>query len=122
MSHGQIDSEVIAHELALLRQRLSRRHSHIDEHLLDEVIEDALLHYCDCPEQFDGSQGAPLECYLTWRARSYMSTELRKEKRHRQHERAAGVSEKDFEKIVSEVRGGEPRADASKSIPSYAVP
>ncbi len=106
MAHNQDDPEFIAHELALLRRRLRGRYNHIDEHLLDGSIEDALLHYRAYPDHFDASRGVPLECYLSWRTRGYLSMALRKEKRHQQHEKAAGVREKNFEKIVSEVRAG----------------
>jgi hypothetical protein len=60
----------------------------------------------DFPERFDASRGVPLSFYLELWVRSYLDKELRKEKRHRKHEKAAGVSEKIFEKIVSGVGAG----------------
>lgn len=91
------------HWQAYLRQRYIRRNSHVDAHLLDESIQDALLNYRDHPERFDASRGS-LTHYLWLRTRHYLDKQLQKEKRHRQREKAVGVSEKEFEKIVSEVR------------------
>jgi hypothetical protein len=104
MSHGQIDPNILVHELALLRQQFRAGYRHIDEHLLEESIEDALLHYLDNPGCFDASRGASLHCYLAWQTRSCLYRHLRGEARHRQHEKAAGVWEKDFEEIVPEAR------------------
>jgi hypothetical protein len=72
--------------------------------LLDASIEDALEHYRDHPEKFDASRGS-LSHYLWLWTRHYLDKRLRKVKRRRQHEKTAGVSEKKFERIVSEVRG-----------------
>ncbi len=98
------DPEFIAQELSYLRQKLSRRYRHIDEHLLDASIEDALLYYRRNPHCFDASRGVPLSSYMELWARSYLFRLLRREKRHRRHQKAAGVSERNFEKILSEVR------------------
>ncbi|HTU89059.1 MAG TPA: sigma factor [Gemmataceae bacterium] len=105
MSHGQIDSEVIAQLLSLLHEHLSERYRHIDEHLLEESIEDAVLRYGAHPEQFDASRGDFLSYLLSW-VRSYLYRGRRKETRHRLHEKAAGVSDKIFERIVSEAGVG----------------
>jgi hypothetical protein len=99
------DAADIAHWLGHLRQKLSRRYRHLDTQLLDGSIEDALLHYQRCPQCFDVSRGVPLLYYLVWRTRHYLDKRLQKMKRRRQREKAAGISEKNFEKIVSEVRG-----------------
>jgi hypothetical protein len=93
------------HWLADLRQKLIRRYSHIDVHLLDESIEDAVLHYSDHPKNFDASRGVPLSYYLWLRTRHYLDKRLQKVKCRRYHERAVGVSEKNLEKIVSAMRG-----------------
>lgn len=108
MLHDQIDWSDPASIAALqnyLRSKLSRRYSRIDEHWLEASIEDALLHYRDHPEQFDASRGVPLSYYLWLRTRHYLDKLLQKVKRRRQHEKTAGVSEKNFEKIVSEAKG-----------------
>ena len=97
------DPEFIAHELSDLHQKLSRRYGHIDEHLLDASIEDALMHDLRCPECFDASRGATLESYLIWRTRHYLDKRLRKVNCRRKHEKTVGILEINFEKIVSEV-------------------
>src|SRR5579884_711752 len=98
------DTADFLHWLAYLRQKFNGRCSHIDAHLLDGSIEDALLHYRDHPEKFDSGR-TPLSYYLWLRTRHSLDKRLQKVKRRRQHEKTVGVSEKDFEKIVSEVRG-----------------
>lgn len=106
MSHSQgdpSDPELIVHELSELHQKLHRRYRHVDVHLLDASIEDALLHYRGCPEQFDASRGS-LGSYLTCRTRHYLNVRLRKLRRRQRHENAVGISERDFEKIVSGLR------------------
>lgn len=100
------DPAVMAHVLADLHQKLSGKYRHIDEQLLGESIENAVLHLLARPERFDASRGVPWSFYLKLWVRSYLDKQLRKEKRHRQHEKAAGVSEKIFEKIVSGVGSG----------------
>lgn len=100
------DPAVMAYVVADLHQELSGRYRHVDEQLLVESIEDAVLHLLARPELFDASRGVPRSFYLKLWVRSYLDKKLRKEKRHRQHEKAAGVSEKIFEKIVSEVGSG----------------
>jgi hypothetical protein len=97
------DSADFLHWLAYLRQKFNGRCSHIDADLLGASIEDALLHFRDHPEEFDASRGS-LSHYLWLRTRHYLDKRLRKVKRRRQHEKTVGLSEKNFEKIVSEVR------------------
>lgn len=99
------DPADIAHWLDHLRQKLIRRYGHIDADLLDASIEDALMHYQNRPQCFDASRGVPRLCYLEWRTRHYLDKRFQKVRRRQQHEKAVGVSEKKFEKIVSEVRG-----------------
>lgn len=88
-----------------LRQKLRGRYSHIDEHFREASIEDALMHYEYHPESFDESRSVPLYYYLELRARSYLDMRLRKVRRRRKHEKAIGVSDGFFEKILSEMRG-----------------
>ncbi len=108
MSDGKIDwSDGASIDRAKdhLRQRLRGRYSGADEHFLEASIEDALMHYQKHPESFDASRGASLYYYLELRARSFMHMRLRKVNRRRKHEKAIGVSDKIFEKILSEMRG-----------------
>lgn len=98
------DPADITRWLDYLRQKLRTGYSGVIEDLLEAAIVDALVHYERHPECFDASRGS-LSCYLWWRARHYLDKQLQKEKCHCKHEEAAGVSDKDFEKTVSEVRG-----------------
>lgn len=93
------------HWLHFLRQKLNGRYRHVDEHLLNESIADALMHYKLQPNQFDASR-SPLTYYLKLWTRSYLDLKWRKEGCRRRHEKAAGVSDKIFEKILSETRHG----------------
>lgn len=98
------DPADIADWLHFLHRKLIGRYGHVDDHLLDGSIEDALLHYQSCPGCFDATRGVPLSYYLALWTRSYLDRKLRKMKRRRKHERAVGVWDKQFEKIVSEAR------------------
>jgi hypothetical protein len=107
MWHGQghpSAPEISDHELTDLHQRLAGRYRHVDEHLLDGSIEDAILHHLAHPECFASDRGIPLQFYLEMWTRSYLSRRLRTEKRRQQHERTVGISGEIFEKIVSEMR------------------
>lgn len=106
MSQHKFDPQVIVQERALLRQKLGGRYRYVDTELLEEAIDDALIHYHAHPETFDSSRAASLLSYLVLRVRHYLDKKLQKERRHQQHEKAAGVSDKNFEKIMSEVRVG----------------
>lgn len=99
------DSASIERAKDFLRQKLRGRYGGVDEQLLDESIEDALRHYQNHPESFDLSRGASLYSYLEWKARSYMAVRLRKVSRRRKHEKAIGISDRIFEKILSEMTG-----------------
>jgi hypothetical protein len=107
MVHDQIDLSdpaSIARVKDKLRQKLRRRYGRIDQHLLEESIEDALMHYRNYPEKFDATRGVPLLSYLELWTCHYLDKRLQRVKRRRKHEKAAGVSDKIFEKIVSEMR------------------
>jgi hypothetical protein len=109
MSHAQVDMSdpaVLAYLLVGLHQKLSKKFNHVDEHLLDGSIDDALLRHLRCPERFDASRDVPLSYYLELWIRSYLDMKRRRVSRRRKHEKAAGVSDKVFEKILSETRGG----------------
>lgn len=96
------DPAVMAHVLADLHQKLRGNYRRVDEQLLGESIEDAVLHFLADPARFDASQGVPLFFYLELWVRSYLDKKLRKEKRHQKHEKTVGVSEKIFEKKCRE--------------------
>lgn len=102
MALDKLHSQEIAQEQFLLRQMLGGRYRHIDEDMREESIDDALLFFLAHPQCFDMSRGDSLDCCLEWRARGYLGARLRGEQRHRQHQTAAGVSDKIFEKIMSE--------------------
>lgn len=53
------DPAVMAYVLADLHHKLRGRYRHIDEQLLGESIEDAVLHYLAGPERFDASRRVP---------------------------------------------------------------
>lgn len=109
MSHLRLDPSKLADvapTMASLRQNFKRKYNSVDEHLLEESIEHAVLHYVADPDCFDASRGVPLPYYLWLWSRSYLDKRLRKNKRRRMHEKAVGVSEKEFEKIMSGNRGG----------------
>ncbi|HLI62939.1 MAG TPA: hypothetical protein VKV05_06040 [Terriglobales bacterium] len=94
----------MARVLTYLRQKLHRRYSCIDEHLLEENIEDALLHHQRCPQTFDASRRVALFYYLEWWMRHYLDKRLQKMNRRGKHEKAVGVWATIFEKMVSEVK------------------
>lgn len=98
------DPAVIVHVIALLRQKLRKCFWWIDEHLMEEAIEDAVLDHKRYPERFDASRGVSLSYYLALCARSYLFTRLRQVKRRRKHEKAVGVSETIFENLEKKCR------------------
>lgn len=88
-----------------LRRKFSRRYWHIDAHLLNGSIADALMRYRSGTGEFDPSRSS-LSFYLALWVRSYLDMKLRKVKRQRKRERPAGVSDKIFEEILSETSRG----------------
>lgn len=110
MTHDPVDWNdlaSIAQAQAHLRQKLRKSYRGIDDQWVEASIEDALMHYRRCPENYDASRGS-LYHYLELRARSYLTMRLRKANRRRQHEKAVGVLDRIFEKKMSETSGRRP--------------
>lgn len=68
-----------------------------------ESAEDALLGYLSDPTRFDPCRGCSLVTWLAIQAWGHLSHRLRREQRHRVHEKAVGIAEKIFEEKMSEV-------------------
>jgi DNA-directed RNA polymerase specialized sigma24 family protein len=89
-------AEIAACLLGSLNLKLRRQFGHLDEHLLAESVEDALLTYCAQPERFDASRGVSLDYFLEGVARGHLANHLRKARRRRQRERT-GLSKRFWE-------------------------
>lgn len=64
--------------------------SQADEQLIADGVTDALLDYCEHPQQFDAGRGVPLNRYLATAARRNVANLLRGERRRKARERKAG--------------------------------
>src|SRR5437868_5362322 len=56
--------------LPSLLEDIARRFPRVDEQLISDGVNDAVLDYCACPAQFDVSRNVPLEEFLAtaaWR-------------------------------------------------------
>ena len=95
--------EVAAYFLPQLCQSLLRRRPDVDEQLISESVENALMDYRKDPHRFDASRGAFLGYWLMIQARGHLSHLLRREKRHQAKTLALGVADKIFEKSASKM-------------------
>lgn len=84
-------SEVVTRLLlAKLIAEVTRSYTRVDEQLIADGVIDALLDYCERPQQFDATHGISLDRFLVTTARQNVDNLLRSEHRRKARERKAG--------------------------------
>lgn len=78
--------EVASQLLAPLARQLSRKFPFTDEQIVSDGVTDAILDYCENPQQFDVTRGVPLHNFIHMAARRNVLNSLRGEKRRKARE------------------------------------
>lgn len=85
----------LGHLLPSLRCKIIRSYRWVDEQMVDECIDDALLNLWAYPEQFNPLYRS-LFAYLWGKIRGFLANRLRSHRRRNRREKCVGVFERDF--------------------------
>lgn len=97
--------EMASQLLTPLARQLSRKFPFTDEQIVSDGGTDAILDYCENPQQFDATRGVPLDGFLHMAARRNVSNLLRGEKRRKAREGRYGQASLESSVELSESAG-----------------